>query len=653
MTVDGTDGDNRLWFTLLGPVRGWLDGVELQLASPDQRAVLAFLLLREGRPAVAEELIQALWGEDPPRSAHGILRTYVYRLRRLFSAALDGDPLIASVGGSYVLPTAGVSVDALVLQQRVADGRRARAEGHPVLAAAVLREGLELWQGTPLAGVRGFYADQQRQWLERLNEEAQEECFAADVERGAHREVISGLTQAMADSPLRERLRELLMLALYRSGRQAEALDVYNDGYRVLDTELGIAPGAALRELHGRILRADPALEPPGGDRREPRTPALPTPAQLPPDIPDFIGREAEIDRLTGLLSAHEGRAPVVGLTGLGGTGTSALAVHAARRMSDRFPDGQLYADLGASRGAPADPAEVLAGFLRASGVRTADIPPGLGERAALWRTILTGRNALILLDHAVDDGQVGPLLPAAAGSAAIITSGQRISGLPGVPWITVDALRPEDSVGLLARIAGADRIAAEPGPAGRLAAVCSHQPLALRVAAARLLDRPRRSVAEVAAQLDHDLRSPVALHDDCAIIDRPIETAHHRLDDATAAAFRLLAVPDGGCVTGPAAAAALELPEDRALAVLDRLVDAHLLVPADGGRYRYHGLVKAYARRQAESADGPERCRAVLRGLADYYLASARGALYAAAAPGPAAPAKSDILTVLTQAAR
>jgi DNA-binding SARP family transcriptional activator len=249
-----------LWFTLLGPVRGWVDGAEVELGSPDQRAALAYLLLREGRPATAGEIIDAVWGDDAPRSVQGVLRTYVYRLRRLFSEA-GGDRLIQSVGGSYALPVAAESVDAQVFQQRVAEGRQARLEGNPARAAVLLGEGLNLWQGTPLSGMRGPYADRQRQWLEQLHDGAREEHFTADVERGAHRELIPALTQAVADSPLRERLRELLMLALYRAGRQAESLDVYNDAYRVLDEELAIVPGVALRELQGAILRADPRLE--------------------------------------------------------------------------------------------------------------------------------------------------------------------------------------------------------------------------------------------------------------------------------------------------------------------------------------------------------------------------------------------------------
>ena len=590
--------------------------------------MLAFLLLREGRPGTVEEIIEALWGEDAPRSVHGVLRTYIYRLRRLFSEVLGDDPLIQSVSGSYVLPTACESVDARVFQQQIAEARQARAQGDPVHAAALLRESLDLWQGTPLSGVRGLYADRQRQRLEQLREEAHEERIAADVERGAHLEVIPELRQAVADNPLRERLRELLMLALYRAGRQAEALDVYNDAYRVLDEKLGIAPGPALRELHGAVLRADPALELPGG--RDPAAPysvaaSSQVPAQLPPDIPDFTGRAEEIAEITGLLSAPGSRAPLVGLTGLGGMGKSALAVHAAHLMSEQFPGGQVYADLGGNRDIPADPAEVLAAFLRASGVRTSDIPPGLDARAALWRTTLASRSMLVMLDDATGAEQVRHLLPAAAGSAGIITSWRRITGLPGVHWIKVDAMAPEDSVELMARIAGQDRVVGEREMASRMVDACSHQPLAVRVAAARLLDRPFWSVEQVALQLDDDLRDPVVMRDDCLIVDRPFEQAQDRLDEATASAFRLLAVPDTRSLTAASAAAALGLPENTALATLERLADAHLLTPGPGGIYRFHGLVKAYARRQAQFKDGPDRCQAVLRRLNDYDIATAR----------------------------
>ncbi len=648
------------WFTLLGPVRGWRGGAELELGSPQQRAVLAFLLLREGRPAAAEEIIESLWGEDAPRSVNGVLRTYVYRLRRLFATGPHADPLIQSVGGSYLLPAADEFVDFRLFQRHITHARSARAEKDPARAASLLRQALELWQGTPLSGIRGSYTERQRQRLEQLHAEAQEDLLAASLELGDYQGIIPELMHAVADRPLHERLRELLMLALYRAGRPAEALDVYTDTYRLLDSELGVTPGPALRELHTRILQADPALEPPDSSlpahSTESATTLLaPVPAQVPADIPDFTGRTAEITKITDVLSVADGSVPAIGLAGLGGMGKTTLAVHVAHLLRGKFPGGQLYADLGAGRDDPADPAEVLAGFLRACGVQ--DVPSSLNERAALWRTLVADRKMLVVLEDAANGEQVRHLLPATAGSASIVTSWRRIVGLPGLHWIKVDAMAPEDSLRLLARIAGEDRVTAEPDSARRLVAVCSHQPLAVRLAAARLLDRPAWSVTQIAAQLEEDLREPIVMHADRAVVDEPLERAQSRLDDDAAAAFRLLAVPDNRYLTAVSAAAALGLTESSALAVLERLVDAHLLV-LDSGRYYYHGLIKAYARRQAQFTDKPERCRGVVMRLADYYTAVSRAAVLASACEGGRShgaawrdvPDRQDVLAVLAQ---
>jgi DNA-binding SARP family transcriptional activator len=659
-----------LWFTVLGPVRGWYGDAELALGSPQQRAVFAFLLLREGRPAAAEEIIESLWGEDSPRSVNGVLRTYIYRLRKLFATGPHADPLIQSAGGSYLLTAADESVDVRLFQRHITQARAARVGKDPAHAACLLRQALSLWQGTPLSGIRGPYAQRQRQRLEQLHAEAQEDLLAASLELGNYQEAIPELISAVADRPLHERLRELLMLALYRAGRQAEALDVYTETYQLLDSELGVAPGPALRELHTRILQADPALEPPDialpVHPTEPTAPATaplaPVPAQIPPDIPDFTGRATEITKIAEVLSVADGSVPAIGLTGLGGMGKTTLAIHAAHLLRGRFPDGQVYADLGAGRDNPADPAEVLAGFLRASGVQ--DVPSTLNERAALWRTLLTDRKMLVVLDNAAVGEQVRHLLPAAAGCASIVTSWRRIVGLPGLHWIKVDAMAPEDSLRLLARIAGEDRVTAEPDPARRLVAACSHQPLAVRLVAASLLDRPAWSVTQIAAQLDEDVRDPIVMDAGRALVDESFERTQNQLDDDAAAAFRLLAVPDNRYLTAPSAAVALGLTVSSALAVLERLVDAHLLLPDTeaGGRYYYHKLVKAHARRQAQSVDGPERCRGVVMRLADYYTAVSRAAVRASVPEGgdpggdpgggawPTVPDRQDVLAVLAQ---
>jgi DNA-binding SARP family transcriptional activator len=636
-----------LWFTVLGPVRGWYDGTELELGSPQQRAVLAFLLLRDGRPAAPEEIVDSLWGEDLPPSVNGVLRTYIYRLRKLFPTGPRTHPFIQTVGGSYVLTAADESVDVRLFQRHIRQARTARTDNDPAHAARLLREALALWQGVPLSGIRGPHVERQRQRLEQLHAEAEEDLLAARLELGNYQEVIPELMNAVADRPLHERLRELLMLALYRVGRQAEALDVYTDTYRLLDSELGVAPGPALRELHTRILQADPSLEPPdisvpARSTAPATTPPTPVPAQIPPDIPDFTGRATELTKIGDLLSVADDSVPAVGLTGLGGMGKTTLAIHAAHLLRGRFPGGQVYADLGGSQDNPADPAEVLAGFLRAAGVR--DVPPTLNERAALWRTLLADRKMLVVLDNAASGEQVRHLLPAVAGSASIITSWRRIVGLPGLHWIKVDPMAPEDSLRLLARIVGQDRVTAEPEPARRLVDACSYHPLAIRLVAASLLDRPTWSITR-------DLRDPIVMHADSTLVDESFARTQNRLDDDAVAAFRLLAVPDNRYLTASSAAVALGLTTSSALAILERLVDAHLLAPDTevDGRYYYHTLVKAYARRQAQTTDGPERRRGVVMNLADYYTAVSRASVREGA-QSQTVPDRQDVLAVLAQ---
>jgi len=621
---------NGLWFSVLGPVRCWHDGVELGLGTPAQRAIVGVLLLREGQVVTAEEIAEALWGDDPPASASSVVRTYIYRLRRLLPTASDGEALIRSVGGGYALPVAAESVDCRMFAELVSRARTARRDDPP-RSRQLLIQALGLWTGTALSGLRGSYLERQRRRLEQDRFGAWEERLAADVELGYHHEVIPELVSAVGSHPLRERLQELLMLALYRAGRQAESLAAYADARRILDEELGVSPGSGLQRLHERILRMDPTLEPPRAPESDSDadSPVVPNvPSQLPADLPDFVGRDAEIAAIERLMNSV-GRVPAVGLAGLGGMGKTVLAVHCAHLLRERFPDGQLFAGLGAVSGTPADPSEVLAAFLRACGIRPALVPQSLSERATLWRTVTAGKRILVVLDDAASAEQIRHLLPAEAGCASIVTTWRRFIDLPGTTWLTVDVMTPRDAVTLLGRACGEERIAAEPGPAARLVAACSHQPLAVRVAAARLNDRPHWTVVQIENQLYEDLRQPVVMHDDCEIVDAPFRYAENRLADDVAAAFRLLAVPDCARLTVPGVAAMLGLPRIQALATLERLVDAHLLIADSTDSYRFHGLIKAYARRQAGIVEGPERCRAVVCNLAAFYMAMARSALY------------------------
>jgi DNA-binding SARP family transcriptional activator len=627
-----------LWFALLGPVRGWLDGAELQLGSPDQRAVLAFLLLREGRPATAGEIIDAVWGDDAPRSVQGVLRTYVYRLRRSFSRLPGGGPLIESVGGSYALSAAGESVDVRVFQQRVAAGRRARQEGDPARAAVLLGEGLGLWQGTPLSGIRGLYADRQRERLEQLHDEAREEYFAADVERGAHREVIAALTQAVADSPLRERLRELLMLALYRSGRQAEALEVYSDAYRVLDEELGVAPGTALRELHGAILRADPGLDLPAD------APGLAGPARagfeavargravaggvaaatrtLPRDVASFTGRQQELEQLAQAAAEAGGVVAIHAIGGMAGIGKTAFAVHAAHRLADRFPDGQMFLPLhGHTPGQqPVDPEDALASLLLTAGVAPGQIPPGLQARMGLWRDRLAGRQLLLILDDAVDSRQVEPLLPGAGGSLVLVTSRRHLSALEGATAVSLDMLPPGEAAGLLVRLAGRAGLGPDHPGVAELTGLCGYLPLAIGMAARQLHHHPAWPVAGRAAELAAARDRLQLMATENVSVAAAFDLSYADLTGEQRRLFRRLGLHPGAEFDAYAAAALDGTGLAEARRGLEALYDQYLLTEPARGRYRMHDLIREHAR-ALTARDDPDGDRdAATSRLLDYY---------------------------------
>ncbi|MDO0925056.1 BTAD domain-containing putative transcriptional regulator [Streptomyces sp. TG1A-8] len=593
------------FFALLGPVRAWREGRELDLGSPQQRALLALLLLREGRPAGTDAILHALWGEEAPRGARGTVRTYVYRLR----AVLGDTASIESAGGGYRLDVHGGAVDLGEFQRLLRQARQAQRDGDHHTAAVCLREALNHWRDQPLSDVRGFFVDDERRRLEELRMVALEELFAAELDRGGRAELAVELAAAISEQPLREGLREQLMLALYRAGRQAEALAVYQEARLILREQLGVDPGPGLRHLHERILSADPTLTASYDFR------PVAVPAQLPPDPPVFTGRQMEIAELTAALSDRS-RSSAAGITGLGGTGKTALAVHVAHVVGGGFPDGQFFADLG-GHDDPVAPVEVLGRFLRALGV--VDPPPSLDERAAMWRTLSAGRRMLVVLDDAVDAAQVRPLMPATTGCAVLVTSWRRIVDLP-VHWHRLDVLRPEDALHLLAAIAGPERVLNEREASVQLVAACSHQPLSVHVAAARLAARPLWTIGQILAQLEDDLRQPVVMHEDCKIVDKPFRDAQARMDDLHRTAFHLAAVPDCARLSPAAAAALLDLPVERAKAVMETLVDAHVVESGPDG-YHYHGLVKAFARRQALHAPGAERCQQALHRLLRHYL--------------------------------
>ncbi|MEU4421450.1 AfsR/SARP family transcriptional regulator [Actinoplanes sp. NPDC024001] len=581
--------------SVLGPVRLWLDGHEVPAGSPQQQSLLAALVLRDGRPATADELISAIWDDEAPRAAHSTARTYVYRLRRLLAGS---DVSIETIGGGYALAGERASIDVRDFEAAVGAARERIRSGDPAAAAELLRGAEGLWSGTALAGVPGSYAQGQRARLAELRLAATELCLTARLRTaGAGPEEVAGLAALVEEHPLREGLRALLMLALYQQGRQAEALEVYQRGRRLLRDELALEPGPELQRMHQRVLAGDPTLVAGAGP-----APAVAGPVYLPADLPDFVGREAEIGTIVATLT---GPAPTVGVTGREGAGRTSTVVHAAHRLAGAFPHGRLYADLSEAGGA----AEALLMWLRLAGVE-GDLPAGTAGRAALLRATVGDRRILVVLDNVASPEQIGVVRCALPGAAVLFTARRRLMAVSGATWVTVGALTGAEAMLLMERVAGAGRIAAERAATVRLIELTGGDALAVRLAGHRVDSRPRWSVASIADELAAELGNPATvMHDDCLLAEAPIVRAYGRLRPLPARLLRLVAAagPVPSEISAGQAARLLDVGVHDAWRALESLADVCLLA-VTGAEQRYRladPVVWAMAMREAHAVDG------------------------------------------------
>ena len=628
-------------FRVLGAVEVF-DGCRWRRAgTAKQRTLLAELLINVGSVVSRDRLTDELWGDDPPAGAANQVYGNVARLRKLV-----GDPegkLLVTHSPGYRLSATPCEIDSGRFEELAEDGRRALAADRFGEASERLAEALGLWHGRAYADVPATGAV--RAEVNRLEEErlsAQAARIDADLALGRHDGLVAELMALTQTNPLRERAWKQLMLALYRCGRQADALEAYRRAHRVLGDELGITPGPALQRLHQRILDADPSLEtsvteragaadPGGADGVV--EPSTVLPRQLPADVANFTGRVSELGRLDALAAGDADTVVICAITGTAGIGKTALALRWAHRAASRFTDGQLHIDLrGFATTAPVSPLDALIRMLRALGVPPERIPADIDEAAALYRSLLAGRRALVMLDNAATAEQVRPLLPGSPGCLVLITSRDRLTGLTardGAVRLTLDALSPAEARLLLDDLLGSGRLARESAAAGELAAGGAHMPLALRIAAARLADQPHRRIADYVAELGRgDPLAKLTLDDGSDNgIRIAFDLSYRTLDADARRLFRRFALVPGTDIAVDAVAALDDAGRDRAYALLETLARGHLVEPRAPGRYGMHDLLAAYAADRTTHDDPEPERRAALDRLLAWYLEHIDGA--------------------------
>ncbi|WP_034262724.1 AfsR/SARP family transcriptional regulator [Actinospica robiniae] len=623
-------------FDVLGPLQVHADdGSIVEVRGAMRRALLAALLLNAGSVVSADRLSDCLWGDRLVGSSATPLYNQVTRLRQSLGAAGER---IKAVPPGYLIQLGPGELDAQEFERLCSAGRKALTESDWDAAASQCAAALALWRGEPLADVPN--AALYEPWLLRLGQlrlQAREWRITADLNRGLHEELVPELSNLVREFPLRESLHESLMLALARSSRQAEALAAYQDARRVLVSELGLEPGASLQQLHQRILSGDVAVvaspAPAASAASTTSASSDKAPNQLPADVRTFTGRGLEIDRL--LAEADEARqgteagmVVISAIDGMAGIGKTALAIHAAHRLGEWFPDGQLFVDL---RGFtpdqdPMTAEEALGYLLRSLDVAPRQIPRDLGERAAYYRSRLAGTKTLILLDNAANSAQVRPLLPGAPGCLVLITSRAVLSGLDDAYLLSLDALPDQDAIALLHKVAGPGRLPEGDPAIAELIALCGNMPLAIRIAAASLRHPRAPKIAELVAQLRDGAGRLERLRDDERNLSALFDASYTSLEAGEQHMFRSLALVPGPDVDVYAAANLAETDLPAARRVLASLLDQNLLTQHATDRYRMHDLLRSYAN-GLEGSELTAQREAARERLLDYYLCAAEAA--------------------------
>ncbi|MGW4622340.1 AfsR/SARP family transcriptional regulator [Streptomyces sp. NPDC004592] len=646
-------------FAVLGPVRAWRGDTELVLGPPKQRALLALLLTEVGHPVAVHEIVDALWGQDPPDTAVNVVQRHIGALRRLLEPDLPAGSesrwLVRGSGG-YRLEVEPDGLDLLRFRALRQEAEHAAQSGDPAAATEHLIEALAMWRGPAASGIavevrsHPAFSALDGEHLTAVKEAAE---LALEAGPGLGARMLVTLRQAAAQHPLDEALQARLILTLAATGHRAEALDVHRSVRSRLAEELGVQPGPELQAAHQRVLGRAYALraaeQVAGGESTDPDASGgeaadaakaqldagvMVRPAQLPVGLGAFTGRRHELAHVERLLPAPEGAVSTVLIGGMAGVGKTTLAVHWAHMLADRFPDGQLYVNLRGFHptGSVMSPAEAIRSFLDAFGVPAQRIPAGLDAQAALYRSLVAGRRVLIVLDNARDTEHVRPLLPGAPGCLVVVTSRNQLYGLvagEGAYPLTLGVLSDADASEFLSSRLGAERIAAEPDAVAQIIAACGHLPLALAVVSARAVVNPTFPLASIAAELHENEDSLDAFSGEAPVADArsAFSWSYQLLTPASARVFRLLALHPGPDCSLAAVASLAGQRTGQTKALLTELVRAHLITEPVPGRYGCHELLRAYGAELARVQDTAHELAMARRRMLDHYLHGAHAA--------------------------
>jgi DNA-binding SARP family transcriptional activator/Tfp pilus assembly protein PilF len=593
---------------------------------PRLRALLAALLVQTGQIVTFTELAESVWGDNQSPVARATLRSYIKRLRQVMGP-VAGARIVAHTTG-YLIEVGEDELDLLRFGHLFQVGGAALRGGTWQRASYLLGEALGLWRGAPLADIPSEVLQRsEASRLEQLRLQALEWRIEADIHLGQSAALVPELQVLARQHPLREPFHAQLMLALYRCGRQAEALAAYQQARRILIAELGLEPGTDLQELHNRILVGDRGLTAQVGQVR------LSAPQQLSAWNRQFTGRTSELRALTELLQGPaepSGTVVIAAIDGPAGVGKTALALHWAHQVANRFPDGQLYLNLRGfdPSGTPVTTTQAVRSFLDAFNIPAEQIPAALDAQAALYRRLLLGKRVLVVLDNARNADHVRLLLPTNPGCLAVVTSRTQLASLAvdvGAHLITLDVLTMADASELLGRRIGAERIAREPAATAELVQLSARLPLALAIVAARASARPTFPIAALATEF-RDIRGRLDALDAGSVtanVRTVFSWSYQQVSESAARMFRLLGLHPGPDSTVTAAASLADVPRDQARVELTELVRAHLLIEHAPVRYAFHDLLRAYAAEKAQEEENEEERRAAIGRMLDHYLHS------------------------------